>query len=117
MVALITHVSILPHKMDQALEIVNTSIRPRLEQIEGFLGLFVMDDRESRELLSLILWIWKDYYSLRAIELNGFADQQAAKLASVVAGAITGTPYVVASATQASSLLAKVAGKNNLPNP
>ena len=88
--------------MDQALEIVNTSIRPHLEQTEGFLGLFMMDDRESRELLSLSLW--EDYRSLRAIELNGFADQQAAKLATVVAEAITGTPYEVA-ATQAREFL------------
>ena len=104
MVALITRVSILPNKMDQALEIVNTSIRPRLEQIEGYLGLFMMADCESRELASLSLW--KDDRSLRAIELNGFADQQAAKLASVVAGAITGTPYKVVASAQLPSIFA-----------
>ena len=104
MIALITRVSILPNKMDQALEIINTSIRPHLEQTEGFLGLFMMDDRESRELLSLSLW--EDYRSLRAIELNGFADQQAAKLASVVAGAITGTPYEVVASAQLPSIFA-----------
>ncbi len=114
MVALITWVSILPNKMDQALEIINTSIMPRLEQIEGYLGLLMMVDRESRELASLSLW--KDYRSLRTIELNGFADQQAAKLASVVGGVITGVPYEVASATQASSILAKVTGANEPPN-
>ena len=94
MIALMTRVSILPNEMDQALEIINTSIMPRLKQIEGYLGLFIMADRESRELASLSLW--KDYRSLRAIELDGFADQQAAKLASVVAEAITGTTYEVA---------------------
>ena len=102
MIALIPRVSILPNKMDQALEIINTSIMPRLEQIEGYLGLFIMADRERRELASLSLW--KDYRSLRAIELDGFADQQAAKLATVVAEAITGTPYEVA-ATQAREFL------------
>ena len=114
MVALITRVSILPNKMDQALEIINTSIMPRLAQIEGYLGLFMMVDRESRELASLCLW--KDSRSLRAIELDGFADQQAAKLASVVGGVITGVPYEVASAAQASSILATVTGANEPPN-
>ena len=104
MIALITRVSILPNKMDQALEIINTSIMPRLEQIEGYLGLFIMADRESRELASLSLW--KDYRSFRTIELDGFADQQAAKLASVVAGAITGTPYEVVTSAQLPSIFA-----------
>ncbi len=104
MVALITWVSILPNKMDQALEIITTSIMPRLEQIEGCLGLLMMVDRESRELASLSLW--KDYRSLRTIELNGFADQQAAKLASVVTGAITGTPYEVVASAQLPSIFA-----------
>ena len=98
LIALITRVGILPNKMEQALRIIRTSITPTLERKEGFLGLYMMTNHESRELVSLSLW--ENERALRAIEDSGFADQQAAKLSSVIAEAITGTTYEVAQAPQ-----------------
>jgi heme-degrading monooxygenase HmoA len=93
-IALITRVGILSNKMDQALRIIRTSIRPLVEQTEGNLGLFIMANRERSELVSISLW--ESERALEAIERSGFADQQAAKLATVVAEAIAGTTYEVA---------------------
>jgi hypothetical protein len=97
LIALITRVSILPNKMDQALRIAKTSVKP-VEQKEGCLVLFIMANRESGELVSLSLW--ESERALQAIEVDGFADQQASKLSTVVAESITGTRYEVAEASQ-----------------
>jgi heme-degrading monooxygenase HmoA len=82
--------------MDQALRIIRTSIKPEVEQTAGNRGLFIMANRERRELVSMSLW--ESERALEAIERSGFADQQAAKLSSVIADAITGTTYEVVEA-------------------
>jgi heme-degrading monooxygenase HmoA len=69
-----------------------------LSKKEGCLGLFIMINRESGELVSLSLW--ESERALQAIEDDGFADQQASKLSTVVAESITGTRYEVAEASQ-----------------
>ena len=97
LIALITRVSILPNKMDQALRIAKTSVKP-VEQRKGCLGLFIMANHESRELVSLSLW--ENERSLKAIEKDGFADQHASRLSTVIAEAITGTTYEIARAPQ-----------------
>jgi quinol monooxygenase YgiN len=96
-IALITRVSILPNKMDQALRIAKTSVKPT-EQKEGCLGLFIMANRESRELVSLSLW--ESERALKAIEDDGFADQHASRLSTVIADHVSGIPYEVAEASQ-----------------
>lgn len=100
MIALITRGSILPNKMDQALRIARTIVKP-VEQRKGCLGLFIMANRESRELVYLSLW--EHERALRAIQDDGFADQQASKLSTVIAEPITGTTYEVAEVSQIKS--------------
>ncbi len=79
--------------MDQALRIIHTSIKPLVEQAEGNLGLSIMTNRERRELVSISLW--ESERALEAIERSGFADQQAAKLSTVIADPIIGMTYEV----------------------
>jgi heme-degrading monooxygenase HmoA len=87
--------------MDQALGIIDTSIGPALDSREGFRGLFMLTGREDLELVSLSLW--EDEQSLEAIEQDGFADKQASKLSTVIAGPITGEVYEVAQAPRLAS--------------
>jgi heme-degrading monooxygenase HmoA len=101
LIALLTRVSIVSGRMDQALRIIDTSVRPTLDSREGFRGLFMLADREGSELVSLSLW--EDAQSLEAIEQDGFADRQASKLSTVIAGPITGEVYEVAQAPQPAS--------------
>jgi hypothetical protein len=96
LIALITTVGILPNKMDQALRIIHTSIKPLVEQTEGNHGLFIMANRERGELVSITLW--ESERALEAIERSGFADQQDGKLSTVIAEAITGVTYEVVEA-------------------
>jgi hypothetical protein len=91
--------SILPNKMDQALRIVRTSVEP-VEQREGCLGLFIMANRESRELVCVSLW---EMRVLKTIQDDGFADRQASKLSTVIARPITGTTYEVVDVSQIKS--------------
>ena len=101
MIALITRVDILPNKLDQASRIAKTSVKP-VEQREGYLGLYIMTDRENGELVSVSLW--ESERALKAIQDDGFADQQAARLSTVTASPIVGTTYEVVEASQVTPL-------------
>jgi len=60
--------------------------------------LFIITNRERRELVYITLW--ESDRALEAIERSGCANQQAAKLSTVIAEAISGTTYEVAEAPQ-----------------
>ena len=60
-----------------------------------------MANRESRELVSVSLW--ESERDLKAIEDDGFAYQQAAKLSTVISEPITGTTYEVAEVSRITS--------------
>jgi heme-degrading monooxygenase HmoA len=82
MYARVTTFAIVPAKVDEALDVADTSVFPALQQQRGFKGMLKLFDRQTGKAVAVTLW--ETEADLKAGESDGFYQQQIAKFASFV---------------------------------
>ena len=88
MYARVTTFHVQPGKMDEANQISNESIMPAIRQQAGLKGFFGLQDRGTGK--AMLITLFETEADMKAGANSGFIQQQAAKIAHLLAG----TPVV-----------------------
>ena len=84
MYARVTTGQLHPDKIDEASQIYQASIIPAMKSAKGLKHLFALTDRATGK--GLVITIWETEADMKASESSGLYQQQAAKLAPLLAG-------------------------------
>lgn len=93
MYARVTTGQMQPDKIDDAARVYRESIVAAMRQAQGFKNLLVLTDRATGK--GLVISVWESEADMRASEASGFYQQQAGKLAHLLAGAPSFETYEV----------------------
>ena len=93
MYARVTSGQLHPDKIDEATRIYRESITPALKQAKGFKTLLVLADRATGK--GLVITLWETEAELQASQTSGLYQEQAAKLAQLLASMSSVETYEV----------------------
>jgi heme-degrading monooxygenase HmoA len=92
--ARVTTFQVQPGKMDEANQISNESIMPAIRQQAGLKSFFGLQDRSTGK--AMLITLFESEADMKAGANSGFVQQQAAKIAHLLAGAPVVEFYEVA---------------------
>ena len=93
MQARVTTSVIQPGKTDEAIRILRDSIVPAAKQQKGFKGYLGLTDSNMDKSISIT--VWETEADMKAVEANGYYQEQMAKVAQLLAGPPTMEHYEV----------------------
>ncbi len=96
MIAQVVRIQVQPGKVDEAISIFNSAVRPVVQEQKGFKDAYFLVDHEANRIVGFSLW--ETQADLSALGTNGSYQEQAAKLAAVFAAPPEGEIYEVAPA-------------------
>jgi heme-degrading monooxygenase HmoA len=91
MYARVTNFQVEASRLDEALEVTNSSIIPVMKQQQGFKGVLTLVDRQAGKATSVTLW--ETEADMKAGESSGYYQQQVGKLSSFITAPPTREVY------------------------
>lgn len=96
MYAQVVRAQVQPDKVDEAIRIFNSAVRPAAHEQKGFKDAYFLVDREANRIIGFSLW--ETEADASALATSGFYQEQTAKFAAVFAGPPEREIYEVAPA-------------------
>ena len=96
MYAQVVRAQVQPDKVDEAIRIFNSAVRPAAQEQKGFKDAYFLVDREANRIIGFSLW--ETEADLSALATSGFYQDQIAKFVAVFAAPPEREVYEVAPA-------------------